>query len=158
MEQHLRPHIHRKSVPQLLSKAWRLLERGQLDKAAAVSRAVLTAQPGHADATYLMGVVRLQQRRVSEAQDHIAAALRLQPSNAGAHLNYGNVLVRMGQLKEALASYYRAISLKPNLVEAYINRGKADRRAGGIRPVLRSAPTAPLSGRRWQSQALAGCD
>jgi spermidine synthase len=142
MEQHLQPHIHRKSVPQLLSKAWRLLERGQLDKAAAVSRAVLTDQPDHAGATYLMGLVRLQQSRVSEAQDHIAAALRLQPSNAGAHLNYGNVLVRMGQLKEALASYNRAISLKPDLVEAYIKRGNALLDLGHYEEALTSYDTA----------------
>jgi spermidine synthase len=142
MEQHLRSHIHRKSAPQLLSKGWRLLERGQLDKAAAASRAVLTAQPGHADATYLIGVVRLRQGRVSEAHDHIATALRLQPSNAGAHLAYGNVLVRMGQLKEALVSYDRAISLKPDLVEAYIKRGNALLDLGHCEEALTSYDTA----------------
>ena len=107
----------------MLNKAWRLLERGQLDKAAAACGVVLAEQPNQVDATYLLGLLRLQQGRVSEARDHLSVALRVQPTNAAAHFNYGNVLVKLKCPNEALASYEKAIAFKPDLVAAYINRG-----------------------------------
>jgi spermidine synthase len=118
------PQVTQRKTPiQLLNRAWRLLQRGELDKAAATGGAALTGLPGQFDATYLMGVVRLQQGRLEDAHDLLQIALRLRPLDAGARFNYGNVLVKLRRPSEALVSFDKAITLKPDFAEAHVNRG-----------------------------------
>jgi spermidine synthase len=123
MKSYLPSQAGKKTPAQLVNRAWRLLQKGELDKAVSACRAVLESQPDQFDATYVMGVVRLQQGRMAEARDLLEAALRMRPNDVGALLNYGNLLSRTGQPQEGLASYDKAIALKPDLAEAHINRG-----------------------------------
>lgn len=117
------PQAGKKTPAQLVNRAWRSLQKGDFDKAVSACRAVLASQPDQFDATYVLGVVRLQQGRIAEAGDLLGAALRMQPNDVGALLNYGNLLARTGQLQEGLACYDKAIALRPDLAEAHINRG-----------------------------------
>jgi len=125
MKQYLAPNARGKTAGQLLNKAWRSLQRGELAKASSVCRAVLATQPDNADASYLLGVVQLQQGQLSKAKDSLGAVLRLQPTNVGAQLNYGNVLAQLNRADEALICFEKAISLKPDLFEAHLNHGSA---------------------------------
>ncbi|MFO1160420.1 MAG: fused MFS/spermidine synthase [Reyranellaceae bacterium] len=113
----------KKTPAQLINRAWRSLQKGELDKAVSACRAVLSAMPDQFDATYVMGVVRLQQDRIAEARELLGAALRMRPDDIGALLNYGNLLARTGDPAEGLALYDKAIALKPDLAEAHVNRG-----------------------------------
>ena len=113
----------KKTPAQLINRAWRALQKGELDKAVSACRAVLGSQPDQFDATYVMGVVRLQQGRIAEARDLLGAALRQHPNDVGALFNYGNLLARSGRPQDGLAHYDKVIALKPDLAEAHINRG-----------------------------------
>lgn len=113
----------KKTPAQLINRAWRSLQKGELDKAVSACRAVLGSQPDQFDATYVMGVVRLQQGRIAEARDLLEAALRMRPKDVGVLLNYGNLLARSGQPHDGLASYDKAIALRPDLAEGHVNRG-----------------------------------
>jgi tetratricopeptide (TPR) repeat protein len=125
MRQYPAPNAHRKTASQLLNKAWRLLQRGELGKSSSVCRIVLARQPDNTDAGYLLGVVLLQQGRLSEAEDRLGAVLRLQPTNVGAQLNYGNVLAQLNRADEALTFFEKVISMRPDLCEAQLNHGNA---------------------------------
>ncbi|MGE0576474.1 fused MFS/spermidine synthase [Reyranella sp.] len=123
MKNYLPTQAGKKTPAQLINRAWRSLQKGEFDKAVSACRAVLGSQPDQFDATYVMGVVRLQQGRLAEARDLLGAALRMRPNDIGALLNYGSLLARTGQPQEGLATYDKAIALKPDLAEAHVNRG-----------------------------------
>lgn len=123
MKNYLPQPAGKKTPAQLINRAWRSLQKGEFDKAVSACRAVLASQPDQFDATYVLGVVRLQQGRIAEAGGLLGAALRMRPNDVGALLNYGNLLAKTGQPQEGLANYDKAIALKPDLAEAHINRG-----------------------------------
>ena len=52
----------------LLQQAVALHQAGRLVEARAVYQRILMAQPRHADALHLLGVIRAQQRRLDEAR------------------------------------------------------------------------------------------
>lgn len=123
MKNYLSTQAGKKTPAQLINRAWRALQKGEFDKALSACRAVLASQPDQFDATYVMGVVRLQQGRIAEAQDLLGNALHQRPNDVGTLFNYGNLLVRTGQLQDGLAHFDKVIALKPDLAEAHINRG-----------------------------------
>jgi spermidine synthase len=123
MKNYLPMQAGKKTPAQLINRAWRALQKGEFEKALSACKAVLAFQPDQFDATYVMGVVRLQQGRIAEARDLLGTALRQRPNDVGALFNYGNLLVRSGQAQDGLANFDKVIALKPDLVEAHINRG-----------------------------------
>lgn len=123
MKNYLPTQTGKKTPAQLINRAWRSLQKGEYDKAVSACRAVLESQPDQFDATYVMGVVRLQQGRTAEARDLLGAALRMRPNDVGVLLNHGNLLAKTGQPEDGLANYDKAIALKPDLPEAHVNRG-----------------------------------
>lgn len=98
------------------------LQQGQLDEAARGFQAVLAAEPGHAAASHLLGVVFLQRGEVDRAVRQIRFATVLDPNLAIAHYNLGNALAAQGETDAAIASFDRAISLRPGFFEARYNR------------------------------------
>ncbi|WP_395710950.1 tetratricopeptide repeat protein [Reyranella sp.] len=123
MKNYLPMHTGKKTPAQLINRAWRSLQKGEFDKAVSACRAVLDSQPDQFDATYVMGVVRLQQGRIAEAADLLGAALRMRPNDVGVLLNYGNLLAKTGHPQDGLVNYDKAIALRPDLAEAHVNRG-----------------------------------
>jgi spermidine synthase len=123
MKNYLPTQAGKKTPAQLINRAWRALQKGELDKALSACRAVHASQPDQFDATYVMGVVRLQQGRIAEARELLGAALRQRPNDVGALFNYGNLLVRSGHPQDGLTHFDKVIGLKPDLAEAHINRG-----------------------------------
>jgi Flp pilus assembly protein TadD len=88
-------------------------------------RRVLAAQPNHADALHLLGIIAHQMRRDSLALELIDKALALKPNSADVVNNRGNALAELKRYDEALASYDKALALKPDYAEAFNNRGVA---------------------------------
>lgn len=112
----------RRAGPASLNAAKDLHQRGQIAKAERVYRAILEADPKHTDATYLLGVALLQQRRFEAAEQQLGLAIVLQPNLATLYYNRGLALQQLGRNTEALASFDSAIALKPDYDLALVQR------------------------------------
>jgi protein O-GlcNAc transferase len=100
-------------------------QRGQLDVAEKMYRAILSAQPKHFDALHALGILLLQQGKPEKAERQMSLAAKINPRVAPLHNNRGNALLELQRFDEAIASYDKAISLQSNNAEAFYNRGNA---------------------------------
>lgn len=134
-------------VADLFAAGFRLHQAGRLAEAEVWYRRVLAAEPNHADALNLLGVVANQVGRHDLAVELIRQAIRQNGQNPDYFSNLGNAFYGRGKLDEAVAAYRRAISIKPDHAESLSNlgvtllgQGKLDeavaayRRAIGIKP------------------------
>ena len=111
------------NTAQTLTLAVQRHQAGNLHEAELLYRQILQAEPRHADALHLLGLIAHQVGRNDLAADYIRQALRESPKMAAAHCNLGAVLQALGQLDEAVACFRQAVSLKPNYAEAHNNLG-----------------------------------
>ena len=98
---------------------------GRLQQAGKLYQQILAADPKHADALHLTGVLWLQRKRYAQAIDLIGQAIAIRPGQAKFHCNLGNALRDSGRNKTALASYRRALEVDPRCIDAHQNLGKA---------------------------------
>ncbi len=100
-------------------------ERGALDEAERLSRAVLAADLRNFEAHHLLAVVEARRGRQIEALASYDRALALRPDDPQLLSNRGVTLGELGRPEEALASYNRALALRPDHAPALSNRGNA---------------------------------
>ncbi len=98
---------------------------GDLERAEAIYREILTADPRHADALHLLGLLLLGRGQPAAAADAIGESLRTNPTQPVAHLNLGVALQRLHRPAEATASFESALRLAPDYAEALNNLGDA---------------------------------
>lgn len=110
-------------LSQWFEQARHLHLSGNLADAGDYYAAILRAQPGHVDAKHLLGVLKVQEGRLVEAQRLLRQVIAAVPGLPPAHVNLGDALRLSGKLAEALQSYERAIALNPLYPEAHVNRG-----------------------------------
>jgi predicted O-linked N-acetylglucosamine transferase (SPINDLY family) len=107
----------------LLSNAMRHHEAGRLVDAERMYEEILQADPRHADALHLLGVLAHQTGRHDRAADLIGKAIIENARVPAFHNNLGNARKAQGRLEEADTSYRCALALKPEYFEAYYNLG-----------------------------------
>ena len=108
---------------EMLQKAWRAQEAGNLAEAARLYGEVLRADPRQFDALLSLGFVYFQTARFEEAERLTSEAARINPRSAEAQFVRGCTLQRVGRSAEALDCFERAVAIRPGFVEALINRG-----------------------------------
>ncbi len=135
-----------------LRQARTLQAGGQLSRAEAIYRDLLRRDPGHSEATHLLGVLTLQRGDAAGAVTLISRALRLDPANAQAHANLGTALLQLERWEEALAEYDRALEASPRFAAVHHNRGNAlqmlgrhDEAVRSFRALLESLPSADFA-------------
>jgi tetratricopeptide (TPR) repeat protein len=111
-------------------------QAGRLAEAEACYRRVLAAQPDHADALHLLGVVAHQAGRDGLAVELISQAIKQNGQNAAYFCNLGIALNNQGKLDEAVAANRQALRIKPDLAEAHCNLGNALRGQGKLDEAL----------------------
>ena len=84
-------------------------QAGNLDQAEQLYRQLLQAEPQHAEALHLLGVLSSQQGRHDSAILFIQQALAVSPEVAHFHNNLGFAHQELGQWKEAATHYRQAI-------------------------------------------------
>jgi Flp pilus assembly protein TadD len=113
-----------------LNRAVELHRTGRLDEAESLLANALKAQPRHADALHLLGLVAYSRGAFDRAQKHIEKAIRIDRRNAAYHSNLGLVLQGMGRVALAVNHFKNAVKLKWDHGEAYCNLGFALRAMG----------------------------
>jgi len=130
------------TVSQAFELALQHHQAGRLAEAEALYRQMLAADPRHADALHLLGVVAHQAGQNDVATDLIRQAIALRRDFPEAHYNLGNVLQDEGQLDEAIAAYRQAITLRINYPDAHSNLGNALREKGQLDDAIASCRQA----------------
>ena len=72
-----------------------------------------------------MGVILVNQNKISEAIDHYNQALKINPGYVRLHNNLGAALIKAGRNLEAIHHFSKALRLKPDYAEAHNNLGNA---------------------------------
>src|SRR3954471_14271860 len=81
---------------------------GRLAEAEAIYRQVLQAQPDHAEAMHLLGVIALQCGNPQAGVELIERAIAAAPAMAGFYSNLGEGYRALGKLTEAERAYRKA--------------------------------------------------
>jgi len=112
-----------------LEQAMRLAEQhqatGNLQQADQTLRQILQAQPKHAPALHLLGIIAHQSGNSELATQLITQAIDIQPDVALFHSNLGEMCRMLGRLDEAISHGEKAISLDPGNASAHSNLGIA---------------------------------
>lgn len=111
-------------------------QRGDLAAAESAYRAVITAEPRHADALHLLAIIEAQRGRPAQAEELFARALELHPDDHNIHNNRANVLCALRRYDEAARSFERAIALNPAYPDPHANFGKALHEQGRFEQAL----------------------
>jgi protein O-GlcNAc transferase len=122
----------------VLNQAIAFHQTGNLAEAERLYLRLMAAAPREATSRHLLGVVRAQQGRNSEALELMDAALKIAPDAPEILSNYGNVLKTQGQFEKALASYNRALAIRPGYVAVLDKRGQVLRDLGRFGDALAS--------------------
>lgn len=120
-------------IEAVLSEATATHRSGDLDAAALVYDRIIAADPAHAEALHLRGVVHLQQGQNEAAAGLIGQSLAVTPDNPQALNNYGLALTALQRLDEAVAALQRATELNPASADNWANLGNALRRLKAYR-------------------------
>jgi predicted O-linked N-acetylglucosamine transferase (SPINDLY family) len=96
---------------------------GEFDSAAKLCREILAADPQHADAINLLGIIDFFAGRLQPALEKVRRAVELNGDNAGYHYNEGQICGNLGRTQEAIAAFRQAISLQENLADAWLGLG-----------------------------------
>lgn len=124
------PHQPTPSIHSLLQKAVALHQAGSLVEAAEAYEAIIAQVPNHFDATHLLGVIALQEARLTQAQELITSALRTNPKDLSALNNLGMVYLRKGDFELARGQFERAVKINANFSDGLANLGTVLRQLG----------------------------
>ncbi len=115
-----------------LERARELVSKGSFDKAEAMLRQTIAADPNNIDARVLLGTTLALQGVRGEAIEQLAEAVRLNPNSATAHNEFGMVLSRFVEMKAARQEFERSLELDPGLAEAHVNLSLVLAQAGEL--------------------------
>lgn len=120
---------------------------GQLAQAEALYQQVLKANPKHADALHMLGVVYYQTDRAEQAVNAISQALAINPKNTDYLNHYALSLRAANQPQAAIKSFQQAVLLQPkdldiqfNLANTLLTLNRFEEAAGYYRRILRVMP------------------
>ena len=143
--------MDRAAIQQLIQEALAHHQSGRLAEAERRYRAVLDAEPNHAEALHRMGLIAQAVGRHDVAIELLRRAVAVGPDSPEVHLNLAHTLAAFGRIEESIASCRRAINLRPGYVEAIntlgaglMQQGKLTDAADCFKRVLLLEPADPL--------------
>ena len=111
------------TIPEALAIAVEHHNAGRLGEAEQIYSQILAIEPGHAQATHLLGLIALQTGKPEVAIDFIGRAIELDGTESTAYCNLGTALQAVGRLDEAVWCFRRAVERNPHFAAAYNNLG-----------------------------------
>ena len=113
------------TIESLLENAITRHEARDLDTAERLYRAILDADPDHAEALNLLGVILQDRGRAAESLTLIERAIAIDPDFPDAHANLARGHRFLGDMEKAATAAQKAITLDPDLGEAWLQLGYA---------------------------------
>ncbi len=119
------------TVSQTLATAIDRHKAGDRVAALRLYERVLSLEPGHAQARYLLSVLRLESGDLAQGLRELEQLVAERPEHAAARYSLGKALRATGRSEKAAESFKRALELNPEHVDAYLElaavHGEADR-------------------------------
>ena len=110
---------------EILAQAKAYHNGGNLAQAESLYHQILQADPQHADAQHLLGLIAFQTSRFELAVASIRRAVALNPQAGAYHSSLGLAHQGLGQIDEALTHFQQALRLEPGSANNHRNVGKA---------------------------------
>lgn len=107
------------TVAEALSIAMDHLAAGNAAEADVICARILNAVPGHAQASYLRGVIAGKAGRLADAADFLHGAVTAHPGIAAFHDALATALRLLGRLEEAAEQAIAAVTADPGLTAAW---------------------------------------
>jgi predicted O-linked N-acetylglucosamine transferase (SPINDLY family) len=126
------------SVAARFARAIAELQQGRGAQAAAICNDVVRAQPSHAGALHVLGIVAAQGGLPAAAADYLRRALAVEPNDPAVACNLGNALRDLRQPAEALVAYQGALRAAPHFAGALYGAGNALLDLGRAEEAVRS--------------------
>jgi len=114
-------------VSRAAAMGWQLLQAGNLAAADEAVRPWLQQGVGD-ELVPLVGAIRLQQGRFSEAAPLLQQARALYPQEVRFAFLHGMALAGMERLEDAVSAFQAALRLAPNIADIYLSLGQAQRK------------------------------
>jgi predicted O-linked N-acetylglucosamine transferase (SPINDLY family) len=111
------------TIAEAVQRAVQRYLSGNYAGAEELCRRVLDADPAHADALNLRGLVAHAAGQSQAALDYIGKALQIKPESADFYSNRAGVYRALGRSEEASADYQQALRLSPEVPELHCNMG-----------------------------------
>jgi protein O-GlcNAc transferase len=153
------------STGNLLDDAKRLTRDGDHERAAALCRHVLQADPQNFEAFYLLGFLHGQSREFDQAQYFFGEAAKRNPPWVEAFFMRGHALQKLARHEEAIAAYGQALAVNPPLAEALLNRAgslfrlrRYEEAARDYENLLALEPDFPFAHGNLLFSRMHGCD
>ncbi len=112
-------------IPATLRAATGHHRAGRLAEAEALYRRILDADPDHAEALNMLGVLARQSGAPDRAVDLIGRALARAPGRPAYLSNLANAYAALGQTDHAIACYRQALAADPAFAAGHLNLGTA---------------------------------
>jgi Flp pilus assembly protein TadD len=146
-------------LEQLLHQGLAAQQRGDQAEAERNYLGVLALAPHEPNANHLLGVLRYQQGRSTEALELIGKALAAVPQSPENHSYYGAALHSAGRHEEALASLDRSLTLAPAQPEVLNVRGMVlmamNRPEEALLSLDQAVALAPAHTEAWNNRGIA---
>jgi len=102
----------------LLQDAGRAMAAGDLASAEEKLQWILRSSPDNYRALDLLGILRAQQQRNSEAEDIFQRVIKTKPDYASAHIDLGLLYIQMGEAEKAVPELEEGSRLAPERTDA----------------------------------------
>jgi len=140
----------------LLQKAGRARDTGNLAEAAKLYADILRAEPRNFEALLSLGFVHFRAAHFEDAEHLCGEAARINPRSADAFFMRGCALQRLTRNADALDCFDSAIALRPGFVEALVNRGAlltdAKRHADALKSFDAALAIHPAMAEAWNNR------
>jgi protein O-GlcNAc transferase len=113
------------TIQQAMQIALQHQQTGRLADAEQLYRQVLAAQPRHADALHLLGLIAAQNGQFAIAADLIEKAIAVQPNVWAFYDHLGSVLLDLGHPKKAVIAFQKAVVLAPQNAASHANLARS---------------------------------
>jgi len=96
-------------------------QAGELEVAESLYRKILQENPGHLDATYLLGTLLLQREQFARAVELLEPLTKIRDDIADLHNNLGIAYNGLGRQADAARAFQQAIRARPDYAKAHFN-------------------------------------
>ena len=134
------------NIDVVLDQAYAAYNRGHLEKAEALCRDVLAAEPTQGDALLLLGLIAYRSGALEPAAELLYQAVKLYPDIDNYRLTLASVLQRQGRLNEALTMYQQVAGNPQGLAQQgliLLDLGRIDDARQAFHQALNLDPDLP---------------
>lgn len=131
------------NINSLLENAYNLLRDAKFDDVEKILKKILELDDNHADALYLMGMLKLKTGNLDVALTFLNRAVSANPEKANYHNDIALVYQQAGMLENSLKFFNKAIKLEPenhlfhfNIGNLYLNTGNQKKAVESYRKAI----------------------